>query len=45
LPLSRIGLLREQCGTDLEGFVPSRRPGASGFETLLQHTAGYTWLG
>ena len=44
LPLARIGLLREQRGNDLEGFVPSRRPGASGFETLLQHTAGNAWL-
>jgi hypothetical protein len=44
LPLARIGLLREQRGTDLEDFVPSRRPGASGFETLLQHIAGNTRL-
>lgn len=44
LPLARLGLLREQRGNDLEDFVPSRRPGARGFETLLQHTAGSTWL-
>lgn len=44
LPLARLGLLREQRGNDLEDFVPSRRPGARGFETLLQYTAGSTWL-
>ena len=44
LPLVRIGLLREQRGKDLEDFVPSRRPGASGFETLLQYTSGNPWL-
>ena len=44
LPLARLGLLREQRGNDLEDFVSSRRPGARGFETLLQHTAGSTWL-
>lgn len=44
LPLARIGLLREQRGNDLENFVPNRRPGRRGFETLLLHTAGNTWL-
>lgn len=44
LPLARIGLLREQRGNDLEDFVPSRRPGSRGVETLLAHTAGSTWL-
>lgn len=44
LPLARIGLLREQRGNDLEGFVPSQRAGTRGVETLLTHTAGNTWL-
>lgn len=44
LPLARIGLLREQRGNDLEAFIPSRRSGRLGFETLLLHTAGNTWL-
>lgn len=44
LPLARIGLLREQRGNDLEGFVPSQHAGTQGVETLLSHTAGNTWL-
>lgn len=43
LPLACIGQLREQRGNDPEDFVPSRRPGRCGFETLLRHTAGNTW--
>lgn len=39
------GLLREQRCNELEGFVSSRRPGARGFETLLQHAAGHAWFG
>lgn len=43
-PIVRIGLLREQRGNDLDAFAPSPRPGSRGFETLLQHMAGCTWL-
>lgn len=44
LPLTCVGLLREQRGDDLSQFASSQRPGGRGFETLLQHIAGYTWL-
>lgn len=43
-PLARIGLLREQRGNDLDAFAPSPRQGSRGFEALLQHLAGCTWL-
>lgn len=45
LPLTRVAVLREQRGDDLELFAPSAQKGAKAFDMLLQFTAGITWLG
>lgn len=43
LPLTRIAVLREQKGDDLELFEPSAQQGAQAFDMLLRNVAAGTW--
>lgn len=44
LPLTRVAVLREQQGDDLELFETAPRHGGRAFASLLQQTAGTTWV-
>lgn len=44
LPLTRVAVLREQKGDDLELFESGAQPGRHALELLLRHVAGNTWL-